>query len=676
MKTKVVNLIKRFFVMIVIIVGLLLAFGFESIDNSQIMEKLNYEITLNQDGSMSVIETWDIYIDHTNTLFRTFNKSNKFGNIVDVNVKDLETGRNLTKIYKEMYHVTTNCFYALDISSNQFEVAWGTGMEETKGKKKYQISYTITDVITQYNDCQEFYWKLLDSSNTIPVKEISGTIKLPQTLQDINKLKVWGHGAINGEIKKVSNHRIDFYVNDFRPNTMLELRVATEEKIFNVNIEKMQKFNQLSNIIKEETKWAEETNIKTYILYYILGAIYSIFIIMNIFIIVKYYKISRKKDDGIINKRLKYFREIPRENATPAEAVYIYSIKKNNDNILKNQSDIVSAIILDLVYKKIINLQIKDKKIYIKLLKEPNNLNEDELAIYKLLKLSNEKNEEYFEIGKLKDFAKKEYIKYNNLIQKMVNEARESIYRQKLVDKANKKSYSKCKNAKSIYQIVIWIIQFIIIAFFIGFIPWFEKIYISIFGIAYKSQFIIHTILILPMIITFIIQLKIKMLAQPKIAVLTQSGAEEKEKWKALKRYLEEYSLIKEKDIFSLEIWEKYLIYATAFGIADRVIEQMKSKYPEVFVKEYWKDEMLEQYEIFSFMARDTIYNNLNNSSNISVLNTSTKEAYKTSLSEIASHSSSSGSGSGGGFSSGRRRSEEAEAGMGRKIRICNVENC
>lgn len=656
MKIKLGGLLKRFFIMSVFIVVLLLLFGFASLDNSQIMDKLNYEIILNNDGSMSVIETWDIYINHTNTLFRTFNKSNKFGNIVDVNVKDLETGRNLTQIYKEMYHVTTNCFYALDISSNQFEVAWGTGMEETKGKKRYEFSYTITDVITEYNDCQEFYWKLLDSSNTIPVKKISGTIKLPQKVQDIN---IWGHGAINGEIKKVSNDRIDFYVNNFRPNTMLELRTVTKEKIFDVNIQKMKNYNQLSNIIKEETKWGEETNIKTYILYYILGAIYIVFTIINIFTIVRYYKIIRKKDEGIINKKLKYFKEIPRENATPAEAIYLYSIKKNNDNILKNQSDIVSATILDLAYKRIISLQIKDKKIYIKILKEPDNLNEDELAIYKLLKLSNEKNEEYFEICKLKDFAKKEYIKYNELIEKMVNEARESIYIQKLVDKANKKKYFKCQNAKTIYPIIIWIIQFIIIAFLIGFIPGFEKIYMSIFGVAYKSQFIIHTILILPVIITFVMQLKIKTFAQPKIAVLTQSGAEEKEKWKALKRYLEEYSLIKEKDVFSIAIWEKYLIYATAFGIADKAIEQMKSKYPEVFVKEYWKDEMIEKYEVFNFMAGDTIYNNLNDSSNISVLNNSTTEAYKTSLSEIALHSPSNGSGSGGGFSSGgggRRR--------------------
>ena len=47
---------------------------------------------------------------------------------------------------------------------------------------KYQISYKVDNVITSYNDCQEFYWKLLDSSNGISCKKITGNIKLYQIL--------------------------------------------------------------------------------------------------------------------------------------------------------------------------------------------------------------------------------------------------------------------------------------------------------------------------------------------------------------------------------------------------------------------------------------------------------------------------------------------------------------
>ena len=44
---------------------------------SQKMNELNYNITLNEDGSMNVIETWDIYVKNTGTLFRTFDDFNE-----------------------------------------------------------------------------------------------------------------------------------------------------------------------------------------------------------------------------------------------------------------------------------------------------------------------------------------------------------------------------------------------------------------------------------------------------------------------------------------------------------------------------------------------------------------------------------------------------------------------
>ena len=45
-----------------------------SVDKSekQLMNNLDYDIVLNKDGSMKIIETWDINISHANTLFRTY----------------------------------------------------------------------------------------------------------------------------------------------------------------------------------------------------------------------------------------------------------------------------------------------------------------------------------------------------------------------------------------------------------------------------------------------------------------------------------------------------------------------------------------------------------------------------------------------------------------------------
>ena len=116
-------------------------------------------------------------------------------------------------------------------------------------------------------------------------------------------------------------------------------------------------------------------------------------------------------------------------------------------------------------------------------------------------------------------------------------------------------------------------------------------------------------------------------------------------------------------------MWKKYLIYATAFGISGKVIEEMKANYPEVFIKENWNDEeMKEKYPIIHFVNNPyTTYNVVSNSSitRIDTISNNVSKAYKTSMSEIRAHSSSSGSGGGGGFSGGGGGRWRSAAGMG-----------
>ena len=48
------------------------------------------------------------------------------------------------------------------------------------------------------------------------------------------------------------------------------------------------------------------------------------------------------------------------------------------------------------------------------------------------------------------------------------------------------------------------------------------------------------------------------------------------EKWTKFKKFLEDYSLIKEHPPESIAIWNEYLVYATALGVADKVYKAMK----------------------------------------------------------------------------------------------------
>ena len=66
-----------------------------------------------------------------------------------------------------------------------------------------------------------------------------------------------------------------------------------------------------------------------------------------------------------------------------------------------------------------------------------------------------------------------------------------------------------------------------------------------------------------------------------KYILLTQFGEDEYVKWKGLYDFLNSNTLINERTVIELPIWEQYLVYATAFGISEKVIKALNIRCPE-----------------------------------------------------------------------------------------------
>lgn len=393
-----------------------------------------------------------------------------------------------------------------------------------------------------------------------------------------------------------------------------------------------------------------------------IGAIYLIIILIYVFKILKYNRINKEKDSKVVKKRIDYFRDIPREkNSTPIEAAYLYNFHKERLSAKNIQRQAVSATLLDLCLKKIISLRVKGDDVYVKVLQEePNDIKKDELAIFKLIKKAS-KDKEEFEINELNTYANKEYYQYSKYINDMVNSARNSLYELKLIDKSNEKNYRKYQNAGAKFSIIKNIYEWLIVTYIISILPLFEMSLIQSFGTSYKQDFFVILIALLPIVCIMLYSWKVQEKIKGKIAVLTQAGSDEKAEWKGLANFMRDFSLLDEKELPELVLWEKYLVYATAFGIGDKVIEQIKAKYPEVTIKEQWEnEEMIERYPIMHFSFTPTRI-----SSPIDRMSSSIDKAYSTSITQISAHSASSGSGGGGGFSGGGGGRRRPEAGMG-----------
>lgn len=66
----------------------------------------------------------------------------------------------------------------------------------------------------------------------------------------------------------------------------------------------------------------------------------------------------------------------------------------------------------------------------------------------------------------------------------------------------------------------------------------------------------------------------------------TTYGEEYNAKWHNFKKYIEDFSLIKEYPPESIKIWNKYLVYATALGVAQTVRKAMESYLPKESLQE------------------------------------------------------------------------------------------
>ena len=661
-------------------IALVVVFLFSAamIDNDngryQYLRHIDYNVSLNDDGSANIVETWNIFVKNTNTLFKSFERSYKYGEITNVSVKDLKNNITLEDYGEWVYHAPKNYFYAdREYASSDFEIGWGVAMDRESGWRKYQISYTVTDAMTKYNDCEEFYWQFLaKGKNTVPAEKVTGTIILPKEVSDIEKLRVWAHGEVNGNIERVDNRTVKFKIDKLSPRAMVEVRIVTEDEVAsNVSDTKTMKYRYLTKIITEEQDWSEETNSKILVSRYIIGillAIEAAIIGITYIKISKVNKIGNEKNVEIHS--LEYFRDIPRDgDSTPAEAIYLYKFHKTRLNAGDVQQKVVAAIILDLCLKKKISLRTAENKdIMVKITDKPEGLNDDEKEIYKLLEKAGGKEE--FNIKELTKYAKKQYYQYSNAITSLVNACRNSLYKLKLIDKAKERKYQSLDwIAAKTFMVKHGYIIFCIIHLLAMFVPYFRK-HIAVgsgFGIFSNMTYIL--IALLPLVLIKIYFWTRKREVYSNISVLTQEGSDEKEQWKALKKYMEDYSLLNEKEVPDLTVWEKYLVYATAFGIADKVIENLKATYPEVFVKESWDNEKMSSYPIIDFACNPYfIHSSTESISKISSIDSTVSKAYSTSITEISRHSSSGGGGRRRWILRRRRPAEEAGGRNGRKI--------
>ena len=266
-------------------------------------------------------------------------------------------------------------------------------------------------------------------------------------------------------------------------------------------------------------------------------------------------------------KNVDMYRELP-QNIEPAIIANLIQEQ------LSDKSDI-SATLLDLVRRGYLTIEedsnnafknisdgILDKKLVIK--KSYFELKEYERFLISWFSKTSE-NQNEINMSKLKDMLKDSgdfkanYEKWEKLIKNET--AKVDFY-------SDKSTLSKFSRFSAKWGKRILIISFIILVFvLVGFLSEYVIEISEEFGMVIAIAFFAHMELSMLAIIIYDLRLPEE--------YLNENG----EKWLGFIKFLKEYTLINQRKTEEVHIWQEYLVYGVAFGVAKETIDAMDKAY-------------------------------------------------------------------------------------------------
>lgn len=520
-------------------------------------------------------------------------------NVFDQSVNGFTMNDNCT--------VNKGCYEKSDITDG---VSLKMYNETNNSSTYFYIEYLLGNVVVMHEDIAEVYFNFVGDMFDDDINKYKLRVVLPDKTKEL--VRVWAHGPLNGNVSPIKDENGYYYggyleIIDLYSNTPVDMRLTFDKNLILVDHPYLKKSEVLAldKILEVENLRADKANKERekakFFMYgsYALGSVYLVLLVLLfVYIYIKYDKELKTNFD------MEYNREFINDyDVTNIE--YLFD-KKITEKAF-------STSILNLIYKKNIKIEQIDKKDY-KLIKvNTDNVSESEEYLMKMI-FDNIGNKEYVLLSQIKKYAKEIHGTTSEFLTSF------TTWQNKVTSESIKNNFyesnTKIKVLGVLFSLVGYLVFYVMVRF---------------------NGFNLFSIIIFICALVFMIYMLI-------FNKRTKRGAEDYQKWKAFKRFLEDFGRFDEKELPEIVLWERYLVYANIFGIADKVGKTMNIKFNEINTNNQYSNGDL----LFDYMMWNNLNHSINNTvrSSVSTARTVVNEA-------IAKSSSSSGGGFGGGFSSG-----------------------
>ncbi len=409
---------------------------------------------------------------------------------------------------------------------------------------KVHINYNMPNVVTVYRDTVSLQYKIWGEEWETSVGKLTTTINLPGSTGNM----YWLNPTQYNLSSSMNKNTITSVSTEIPSGQFYELQLLMPTSDFeNATYAKHIDTNAKDEIIHIQDNYKNtETFYNT--IYLILGILFIASPIIPLGIYLKYGREPKINYQGI------YEREPPTKD--PAAKVNALIQEHASDKPgLKG----FEATIMDLINRKIINIETSDKKELILHITTENTEKIDRQEKHLIQLLS---RFAYNNTLNLREFKNQLRSEHNARYFKDQYEAWRGICKTEYL--LNIKTYFNNKGKTlSVYFGVVGLI----LSAIIGFMTLGDGLPNAIIGL-------------IGCVILFITSVICLILPNDILGQWTNEGEEYKEKWTNFKKFLKDNSLLNEHPPESIVIWNQYLVYATALGVADNVYETMQMHVP------------------------------------------------------------------------------------------------
>ena len=467
------------------------------------------------------------------------------------------------------------------------------------GSATFVYRYTIRELITNYRDTAELNWKVIGRGWEKPLSDVQITINLPS--RPVPDLKAYGHGDLSGETKVDRNQgRVVMTIEHNPARTFVETHLLFPTSVTPdcLNVKNIIYKEEAERKERELAKIANEKRRKErFFSYLAFGAVFVLSLAIPVTALV---------GPGERTKKLKNYvhsYEIPK---MPPEQAYVL------DKGEQPNARTYTAHLMDLAGQKrvlITPVEKRDWKISKKQRKDFNAGDLDEFLFEKVGDGQSYTMKQLKKYGKDHENSERLYDKFESWCSH--TEIRVNT------------DYKSMKNAlwyerlKTYFKYNVYAVIAVLVFLFLK-------------GLFAKWQLILLGELALSAASIFYYRM-----THDKY---NQKGQEQRYQVRCFKKMLKDIGRFDLREVGDIVLWEKILPYAVAFGVARRVIRELKATYGKEAVNEAFRENraFVDDSEDYGSFEPDSFSGTLSRAS-----------------SNFHVSSSSSSSGGSGGFSGG-----------------------